>query len=189
MKKSTTEPMDPSKQFCPNSTCRARGKIGEGNIRMHSYHPQRYRCWTCKKTFSARRGTMMEGVRTDEETVTTVVTLVAYGCPTQAIVHAYGLDERTVADWQKRAGKQCQRVHRAIVEQGKVARFQVQADEMRVKGRKRMAWMGLAIDATSRVWMAGVVSPRRDRELADRLLSQVRACCQLLGTDRKSVVW
>ncbi len=97
-------------------------------------------------------------------------------------MHAYGLDERTVADWQKRAGKQCQQVHRAIVEQGKVARFQVQADEMRVKGRKRMAWMGLAIDATSRVWMAGVVSPRRDRELTDRLLSQVRACCQLLGT-------
>ncbi len=50
---------------------------------------------------------------------------------------------------------------------------------IRVKGRKMIAWMGMAIDATSRLWMAGVVSPRRDRELADRLLQQVRACCPL----------
>ena len=33
------------------------------------------------------------------------------------------------------------------------------------------------MDATSRLWMAGVVSARRDRSLADRLLCQVRACC------------
>src|SRR5260370_37660369 len=41
-----------------------------------------------------------------------------------------------------------------------------------------VAWMGMAIDATSRLWMAGVVSIHRDRALADRLLQQVRACCQ-----------
>ena len=33
-----------------------------------------------------------------------VVSLLAYGCPIQAIVHAYGLDERTVASWRDRAG-------------------------------------------------------------------------------------
>jgi transposase-like protein/IS1 family transposase len=172
------EPMDASKQFCPNEACSARGKRGEGNIRIHSYEPQRYRCCTCKKTFSARRGTMMEGLRTPTEVVVMVVILLAYGCPIQAIVHAYGLDERTVVDWQKRAGKHCQEVHQAIVEQGKVDTHHIQADEIRAKGRKMVAWMGLAIDATSRVWMAGVVSLRRDRELADRLLHQVRACCQ-----------
>jgi hypothetical protein len=31
----------------------------------------------------------MEGLRTDEETVTMVVTLLSYGCPIQAIVHAF----------------------------------------------------------------------------------------------------
>ncbi len=49
---------------------------------------------------------------------------------------------------------------------------------IRAKGRKMIAWMGMALDATSRLWMAGVVSTRRDRDLADRLLHQVRACCQ-----------
>src|SRR2546423_8743915 len=172
------EPMDASKQFCPNETCSARGQIGEGNIRIHSRSPDRYRCRVCQKTFSARRGTMLEGLRTPAEVIVMVVTLLAYGCPLQAIVHAFELDERTVADWQKRAGKHCQQMHHALVEQGKVASSQVQADEIRAKGRTMIAWMGMAIDATSRLWMAGVVSTRRDRDLADRLLHQVRACCQ-----------
>ncbi|GAC1314988.1 MAG: hypothetical protein NVSMB27_50250 [Ktedonobacteraceae bacterium] len=149
-----------------------------GNIAIHDRQRQRYRCKMCKHTFSARRGTMLEGLRTPTEVIVIVVTLLAYGCPIQAIVHAYGLDERTVADWQKRAGKHCQQVHHALVEQGKVATSHVQADEIRAKGRKLIAWMGMAIDATSRLWMAGVVSARRDRDLADRLLQQVRACCQ-----------
>lgn len=123
---------------------------------------------------------MMEGLRTPTELVVIGVILLSYGCPIQAIVHAYGLDERTVADWQKRAGKHCQQVHQAIVEQGKIKTHHVQADEIRAKGRKMVAWMGLAIDATSRLWLAGVVSLHRDRALADRLLHQVRACCRVV---------
>jgi transposase-like protein len=118
MQNRTPEPMDASQQFCPNRTCSARGKIAEGNIRIHSYQPARYRCRRCKKTFSARQGTLMEGLRTPTALVVIVITLLAYGCPTQAIVHAYGLDERTVADWHDRAGKHCQQVHEAVVLQG-----------------------------------------------------------------------
>ena len=101
---------------------------------------------------------MLEGVRTDEEKVTTFVTLLSYRCPLQAIVHAFGLDERTVAAWQKRAGKQCQRVHIAVVEQGKVESQHIRADEKRAKGRKLIIWIALAMDVTIRVWLAGVVS-------------------------------
>ena len=116
---------------------------------------------------------MMEGLRTPTELVVIVVILLAYGCPVQAIVHAYGLDERTVAEWQKRAGKHCQHVHERIVEQGKVTTSHVQADEIRAKGRTLVIWMGMAIDAMSRLWMAGVVRVDRDRQLADRFLLQV----------------
>ena len=56
-----------------------------------------------------------------------VVTLLASGCPIQAIVHAYGLDERTVASWRDRAGIHCQHVHQAEVEQGNLDLVQVQA--------------------------------------------------------------
>jgi hypothetical protein len=39
---------------------------------------------------------MWEGLRKPTELLVMVVTLLAYGCPIQAIVHAYALDERTV---------------------------------------------------------------------------------------------
>src|SRR5260221_6434611 len=137
------EPMDTSNQFCPNSACSARGKIGEGNITIHDRKRQRYRCKTCKQTFRARRGTMFEGLRKPMEVVVIVVTLLSYGCPVQAIVHAFGLDERTVASWRDRAGKHCETVHQALIETGKLDLVHVQADEIRVKGRNMIAWMGL----------------------------------------------
>jgi len=154
------------------------GKIGAGTITIHDRKRQRYRCTRCQQTFSARRGTMFEGLRTSTELVVIVVTLLAFGCPVQAIVQAYGLDERTVASWRDRAGSQCQRVHQAIVEQGQLDLIHVQADEIRVKARSIVAWMGLAMMVSTRLWLGGVVSGTRDTSLADRLLQQVRACSQ-----------
>jgi len=123
---------------------------------------------------------MFEGVRKPKALIVIVVTLLAYGCPVQAIVHAFDVDERTVASWRDRAGKHCQQVHQALVQQGQLDLLQVQADEIRVKGHKMIAWMGLAMMVSTRLWLAGVVSVARDRSLADRLLSQVRACSQPL---------
>lgn len=180
MQKDHQEPMDASKQFCPNPTCSARGQIGAGNISIHGRQRPRYRCQSCHKTFSARKGTFFEGLRTEEEKVTVVVTLLSYGCPLQAIVHAFALDERTIAAWQKRAGEQCQRVHIDRVEAGKVKSQHIQADEIRAKGRKLIVWIALAMDVTTRLWLAGTVSQHRDRTLIDRLLQHARACCQFV---------
>src|SRR5215469_15289152 len=118
---------------------------------------------------AARRGTMMEGLRKPTELIVVVITLLAYGCPLQAIVHAFGLDERTVASWRDRAGQHCQKLHQAVVEQAGLDLLHVQADEIRVKGRRLTVWMGLALMVSTRLWLAGVVSLTRDRGLADRL--------------------
>lgn len=123
---------------------------------------------------------MFEGLRKPKTLIVIVVTLLAYGCPIQAIVQAFGLDERTVAKWRDRASKHCQQIHQAVVQQGRLDLVQVQADEIRVKGHKMIAWMGLAMMVSTRLWLGGVVSLTRDRSLADRLLSQVRSCCQPL---------
>ncbi len=172
--------MDASKQFCPNSACSARGQIGAGNIRIHDRKRQRYRCKTCKQTFRARRGTMFEGLRKPIELIVIVVTLLSYGCPVQAIVHAFDLDERTVASWRDRAGAHCEQVHQALVEAGKLDLVHVQADEIRVKGRNMIAWMGLAMMVSTRLWLAGTVSVTRDKSLADALMQQVRRSAQRL---------
>ena len=169
-----TEPMDASKVFCPNETCSARGQTGQGTIIIHDRKRQRYRCKVCKQTFSARRGTMLEGLRKPMTLMVIVVTLLTYGCPVQAIVHAFGLDERTVAAWRDRAGNHCHKVHQEMVEQGKLDLIHVQADELRVKGCQMIAWMGLAMMVSTRLWLGGVVQVSRDRSLADRLM---RASC------------
>ncbi len=123
---------------------------------------------------------MLEGLRTDEKKVQCVVTLLAYGCPRQAIVHAFGLDERTVTAWQRRAGDHCKRIHEERVQQGKVKSQHIQADEIRAKGRNIIVWIALAMDVTTRLWLAGAVSEHRDRALIDLLLQGTRACCQLV---------
>jgi transposase-like protein/IS1 family transposase len=174
------EPMDVSKVFCPHSACSARGQMGQGNIRIHDRKRQRYRCRNCGHTFSARRGTMSEGLRKPTELMAVVITLVTYGCPIQAIVHAFGLDERTVASWRDRAGRHCQKLHQAVVEQASLDLLHVQADEIRVKGRRMTVWMGLAMMVSTRLWLAGGVSLTRDTALADRLLRQVRRCAVAL---------
>ena len=135
--------MDASQVFCPNLACVARGQVGQGNIVSHGKARPRYRCKSCGKTFSAQAGTMFEGLRKPKALIVIVVTLLAYGCPIQAIVQAFGLDERTVASWRDRAGKHCQEVHQAVVQQGQLDLVHVEADEIRVKGRKMIAWMGL----------------------------------------------
>jgi IS1 family transposase len=123
---------------------------------------------------------MWEGLRKPTELIVVVVTLLAYGCPLQAIVHAYGLDERTVASWRDRAGTHCQGVHQRLIEQGGLEVGHVQVDEIRVKGRSMVAWMGLSLMVSSRLWLGGAVSVTRDTSLADRLMGQVRACAQVL---------
>jgi transposase-like protein len=180
MQTPTTEPMDTSQQFCPNLTCSARGKTGEGTITIHDRKRQRYRCKVCRQTFSERRGTVFEGLRKPTKIIAIVLTLLSYGCPVQAIVQAFGLDERTVADWRDRAGQHCQKVHVAIVEQGQLDLIHVQADEIRVRGRKMVAWMGLAMMVSTRLWLAGTVQMSRDKGLADALLRQVRRAGKLL---------
>jgi transposase-like protein len=47
--------------------------------------------------------------------VTVVLTLLSHGCPLQAIVAAFGIDERTVTAWLLRAGQHCQQVHEYAV--------------------------------------------------------------------------
>lgn len=183
MKKSMTESiqeMDASKQFCPNLECESRGQIGQGNIVIHQRNRPRYKCKTCGKTFSANTGTVLAGLRKPTEVIVIVITLLAYGCPIQAIVQAFGLDERTVANWQYRAGNHCEMVHRDKIERGMLDLIHVQADEIWVKMKGTVVWVALAIMVSTRLWIAVEVSKKRDSDLTDNLMRQVRRCARSL---------
>ena len=105
-----------------------------------------------------------------------VLTLLSHGCPTQAIVAAFGLDERTVARWLGSAGRHCQRVHEHLVEQGQLDLQHVQADELWVKQVGAKVWMALALAVPTRLWLGGVISGQRDLPLIARLVQRVRGC-------------
>jgi transposase-like protein/IS1 family transposase len=167
--------MDLAHTFCPNLDCPARGQTGQGNIGMHSRQDHRFICKQCRKTFTATNGTTFYRLRTPAETVSLVLTLMAHGCPLQAIVVAFGFDERTVAAWFARAGRQAQAVQEHVVEQPRDL-GQVQADEIRVKQQGQISWMALAMSVGTRLWLAGEVSEQRDLGLIRRLLGRVRHC-------------
>jgi hypothetical protein len=168
--------MDPQERFCHNERCWAYARAGEGHVVIHSRKEQRYKCKRCGQTFSATKGTPLYRMHKPHELVAIVVTLLAYGCPVQAIVAAFGLDERTIHRWQEESGRQCRRVHEHIVQAGGVLSAHVQADELRVRVVGGVVWLASAISVTSRLWLGGVVQIRRDRGLIRLLLERVRSC-------------
>jgi transposase-like protein len=165
--------MNPQVTFCPNLACSARGQVGQGNIRVHSLKDRRYRCTTCHKTFSETKGTALYGIKKAQPDFVRVVTLLGHGCPVQAIVAAFELDERTVAEWQRRAGTHCQGIHEHIVGASQLDLGQVQADEIKVKTQAGVVWMALAIMVSTRLWLGGAVSTSRDKHLLATLVAQV----------------
>ena len=173
--------MNPRTQFCHNPQCPARGQVGQGNIRVHSHTEQRYRCTSCGQTFTATKGTPFYRLRTAAELVTVVLTLLSHGCPLQAIVAAFGVDERTVATWLLRAGQHGQQVHQHVVQQAQVDLPHVQADELWVKLVGRRIWMAMAMAVPSRRWLGGVISAQRDLPLITTLVQLIRSCARTLA--------
>jgi transposase-like protein len=132
--------MDSHEQFCHNRRCRAYGRSGEGHLLIHSHKERRYRCKRFWRTFTETKDTAFYRMHKPRWLVLAVMTLLSYGCPVQAIVVALDLDKRTVARWQRESGAQCKRVHERLIEAGRVALLQVQADELRMGSVRFTGW-------------------------------------------------
>lgn len=179
--------VNPEQQFCPNIDCPARGQRGEGNITIHSQKEKRCYCKVCDTTFAVSKDTLFYRLRTDPQIVMWVIVLLAYGCPVQAVVKAFGFDERTVRNWWERAGAHCQNVHESVVASQQLDLQHVQADEIKVKVQGGSVWMALAMMVSTRLWLGGAISPQRDKALLQSLTDKVRqmALCRplLLAVD------
>src|SRR3954451_12229592 len=173
--------MDPQGQFCHNPDCTSRGQLGLGNISVHSQRDRRYRCSVCRRTFAATRDTPFYRLKRSADLVTLVVTLLCHGCPVQTIVAAFDLDERTGAHWRDRAGRHARQFHEHRVVRGQVELGHVQADELFVKAVGRRLWMAMAMAVPSRLWLGGVISPKRDLTLIMAVVRMVRAAARSLS--------
>src|SRR5262245_39217238 len=166
--------MNPQGVFCANPHCADRGAADKGNVKVHSHKARRFRCATCKKTFAASAGTPLYRLHKDPSLFLCVVTLLSHGCPVPAVVAAFALDERTVADWQHKAGTHCSAVNRHHLETNKLDLGHVNADELYAKLQGGCSWLAMAMAVPSRLWLGGVVSPVRNLGLIQRLVDMVR---------------
>src|SRR5215210_1129469 len=173
MTKYTPTPMRPELVVCPKSDCGASDPIG-----IHSHKERRYICHTCHRTFAETSGTMLYGLKHPLWVVLVVLSLLAYGCPIGAIVATFELAERTVADWQLKAGQHAKTVQETVVCQGQVDVGQVQADELYTKTQAGAVWIATAMTVFSRLWLWGTISWNRDTALVEPVIAQVRAAAQ-----------
>jgi transposase-like protein len=164
----TKAALDPTLVTCPH--------CGEEEaIWIHSQKERRFNCCTCQRTFAETSGTVFYGLHYPLWLVVLVVTLLAHGCPVQAIVVAFMMDERTVSGWLAKAGRFAKQVQEQLVCQGEVVLGQVQADELCVTTQEGKVWVATAMDVFSRLFLWGEVSRRRDKRLIEGLLVKVRA--------------
>ena len=174
-------PMQPRNVVCPFADEPSNHKIW-----IHSQQERRYKCKTCNKTFSEKIGTPLYGLKTPIWVVTLVLTLLAYGCPVQAIVMAFGLDERTVTAWYRKAGQHGKMVQEAMVCQGGLVMSQIQGDELYVKSQHGAVWIATAIDVFSRLFIWGEVSIERKSYLIERVVKQVK---RALKPNQGDILW
>ena len=167
MEQFTEFPMQPSLAQCPHCIIKTR-------VKVHSHKERRYRCCTCRSTFSERYGTPLFRLKYPLPIVMLVLALLSHGCPLAAIVFAFGIDERTVASWQMRAGDHAKRVQYQFVCRNTIQLAQVQADELWVKLQGHTAWVATALCVFPRLFIWGAVSLKRDKNLVRQVLSKVR---------------
>lgn len=120
-----------------------------------------------------QKGTIFYRLKHEAQLVIIVLTLLAYGCPRQAIVAAYGLDERTVKSWGQRAGEHCQQVHDQTVGHSQLDLPQVQADEIKAEIQGGTVWLALAMMVSTRLWLGRAIRPHRDKALIQRVADVV----------------
>ena len=153
---------------CPQ--CTANDRIG-----IHSHDERRYICHHCDKTFAETVGTPFYRLKYPLAIVVLVLTLLAHGCPIPAIVAAFEIDERTIADWHKKAGKHSQRVQSNLVCNGQVELGQVQMDELCINAQGYKVWVATGMTVFSRLFIWGEVSLQRNKSLIERVVQKVHA--------------
>lgn len=166
--------MNPHSYSCTNKNCTLYEQVENNQLVIHSQQENRLKCTCCNKTFSIRKGTGFYRLRYDQKIITQVMTLLAFGCPAQAIVSTFGIDYRTLDRWAERFGTTSRSLHKCLCF-SIFDNVHIQADELYQKLRgKGKAWIATALDVTSRMWLGVEVKRSRNRLLIKWLLEHVK---------------
>ena len=132
----------PAGSFCWNEACPDYGQGGKGIIIKNGKTDtgvQRYRCQSCKQTFTETKGTLFYRCRHSEEEIVACMAMLGERTRRASIHRVKGIKEETIARWMQRAATQVERLEEQLVGPKKLSRVQWDAplDLCRTQGRKR----------------------------------------------------
>ena len=105
---------------CQNEHCADRGKRSAGNLSFRGWsgHKRAIRmihCSTCKRVFSERKGTALEGLKLPLEKSIAVLQHLAEGCGTRPTARLVGVHRDTVTKHARVAGRHAKKMHDELV--------------------------------------------------------------------------
>jgi len=116
--------------FCQNEACEDCKKVNHGNMIKYGQTEkgvQRYRCKTCRKTFTQTKGTMFYRLRHSEEEIAECIAMVEDRSSLAAIHRIKGIKEETVCNWLEKAEEQVKQVEEHFIVPHKLSRIQADA--------------------------------------------------------------
>ena len=114
--------------MCLNPDCPEYGKLGAGNIGIHSYHDKRYYCTTCKGRWTATDGTIFYSLKTDQKTVLLALAMLAERNSISAVARILSKKRDTISRWLVKAAQHSEAVSDLLIRDVKVSH--VQLDEL-----------------------------------------------------------
>ena len=105
---------------CRNSDCHQAGVRGGGNLYFRGWSGKARRirlvyCRTCKRSFSERKGTVLEHARLPDEKALDILKHLREGCGTRATSRLLEVDKNTVTRYLARAGAHAEKLHDELV--------------------------------------------------------------------------
>src|SRR4051794_41661026 len=113
--------MAPIEHFCcQNSHCPDAGIRGGETLSFRGWSGQDRRirlvyCRTCKRSFSERKGTVLEHARLPDDKALAILKHIQEGCGTRATSRLVDGDKNTVTRYLARAGAHAERLHDELV--------------------------------------------------------------------------
>jgi transposase-like protein len=113
--------MVPIEHFCcQNSDCPQAGVRGDENLYFRGWSGKSRRirmvyCRTCKRSFSERKGTVLEQARLPDEKALAVLKHLREGCGTRATGRLVEVDKNTVTRYLAKAGPHAEKLHDELV--------------------------------------------------------------------------
>lgn len=113
--------MAPIEHFCCQySDCPQAGVRGAGNLYFRGYSGKTRRirmvyCRVCRRSFSERKGTVLEHARLPDDKALAILSHLREGCGTRATGRLVEVDKNTVTRYLAKAGPHAQRLHDELV--------------------------------------------------------------------------